>query len=1031
MQKIRIDFDNPGLPQHISAVENDSQSRFFQATLYENGKAYTAPAGASYSIMYRGFGPQNQGWYDTINDGAGKRAACAVSGNVVTCEIARQVLQVPGHVSIVLCVTTGKGYMLKSWPIECDCKNDRYDSTVEIQSFFYITQVSNADWNRAIQALEELKNTIDPTLSLSGKAADAAKVGEVVGQVKEKISDVVDGLNSGFVKIDEYVLAGVLSGEIVESETQLLSPVFYMRNHLGATFESLGDFDIRLIVSKTMDAQSGLTSYGWSKQVKIANSSDLLLGFYYGRIAINTKASNASAEQAQKRIENEFICSDAYFNRMIGKKDINQIEEKISDVVDGLNSGFVKIDEYVLAGVLSGEIVESETQLLSPVFYMRNHLGATFESLGDFDIRLIVSKTMDAQSGLTSYGWSKQVKIANSSDLLLGFYYGRIAINTKASNASAEQAQKRIENEFICSDAYFNRMIGKKDINQIEEKISNLKLGENSRGKAVEFELLPVNSNGTYRFNSASFVQDNTIIYNGNQYVIVVDTKKNPIILKRDYPNGKWDMYDLSAVVGNPLNAPTADDQHNTYSLGIDKNGYIHVAGNMHANPLRYIISKNPEDISSWEAGTMVGTQENSVTYPVFVLMPNKNLLFFYRNGGSGNGNTYVNLYNADNQKWQRQSLIFDGTVSNENAYLNRVAVDYNTGYIHLMYCWRQTSGSNTNNDICYCLSKDEGKTWGKTDGTLYDSPIKHSTAEIVVDTEDSGSGLLNQNGLDVDANGNPHGCFMMYDKNGYTQYYHIWYDGTEWHNDQITDWDSRLEFSGGYTQGEICRPSIAVSKSNRIFVIYRNSNLSQNTLRMMEILQDRVIDFDVVKLDLQNYEYTFDYKTLKNNDKLISIVSNAIAGDWITNASKKEWWTTQYTALLTIDLTQIDYLISGVYQLPTMQTRNILSLFDYTSDSKDFVKIPNLSFVAKKTSQLFIKLNLYAKSASTFVIGYKKDNKVIQIMSISKSDEYKFYFTPWILMPNIDVDKIIDIFGKGNCDIKTGSVEFGVIDNI
>lgn len=194
MQKIRIDFDNPGLPQHISAVENDSQSRFFQATLYENGKAYTAPEGATYSIMYHGFGPQNQGWYDTINDGAGKRAACAVSGNVVTCEIARQALQVPGHVSIVLCVTTGKGYMLKSWPIECDCKNDRYDSTAEIQSFFYITQVSNESWTQAIQAVEELKNTIDPTLSLSGKAADAAKVGEAVGQVKEDIDDLSNAL---------------------------------------------------------------------------------------------------------------------------------------------------------------------------------------------------------------------------------------------------------------------------------------------------------------------------------------------------------------------------------------------------------------------------------------------------------------------------------------------------------------------------------------------------------------------------------------------------------------------------------------------------------------------------------------------------------------------------------------------------------------------------------------------------------------------------------------------------------------------
>lgn len=187
MQKIRIDFDNPGLPQHISAVENDSQSRFFQATLYENGKAYTAPAGATYSIMYHGFGPQNQGWYDTINDGAGKRAACAVSGNVVTCEIARQALQVPGHVSIVLCVTTGKGYMLKSWPIECDCKNDRYDSTVEIQSFFYVTQVSNADWNRVLQALEDLKNTIDPTLSLSGKAADAKATGDAIQGVKNDL----------------------------------------------------------------------------------------------------------------------------------------------------------------------------------------------------------------------------------------------------------------------------------------------------------------------------------------------------------------------------------------------------------------------------------------------------------------------------------------------------------------------------------------------------------------------------------------------------------------------------------------------------------------------------------------------------------------------------------------------------------------------------------------------------------------------------------------------------------------------------
>lgn len=187
MQRIKIDFDNPGLPKRLDVMENDAQSRFFEAELYQGGKAYSAPSGATYSIMYHGFGPQNEGWYDTINDGAGKRAACTVSGNVVTCEIARQALQVPGHVSVVLAVTTAKGYIIKSWPIDCNCRNDNYDSTAEVEGFFYITKITNEEWGKAITAWEDFKNMIDPTLSVSGRAADAAKVGEAVGQIKEDL----------------------------------------------------------------------------------------------------------------------------------------------------------------------------------------------------------------------------------------------------------------------------------------------------------------------------------------------------------------------------------------------------------------------------------------------------------------------------------------------------------------------------------------------------------------------------------------------------------------------------------------------------------------------------------------------------------------------------------------------------------------------------------------------------------------------------------------------------------------------------
>ncbi len=171
MQQIKIDFDNPGMPKHLDVMEKDSQSRFFQAVLYKDGKAYNIPPGATCSIMYRGFGLQNQGWYDTINDGAGRRTACTVSGNSVTCEIDWHALLVPGHLSIVLCVLTNNGYMLKSWPIMTDVKNDNFVDTVEVTSYFFIAGSSTAWWLSEYQKFSELAAQM---LNYSNSAAQSA-----------------------------------------------------------------------------------------------------------------------------------------------------------------------------------------------------------------------------------------------------------------------------------------------------------------------------------------------------------------------------------------------------------------------------------------------------------------------------------------------------------------------------------------------------------------------------------------------------------------------------------------------------------------------------------------------------------------------------------------------------------------------------------------------------------------------------------------------------------------------------------------
>lgn len=240
MQQVRIDFDNPGLPQSLGVVEGESQSRIFQAALYKSGAAYTAPAGAVYSIMYRGFGPQNQGWYDTIEDGAGKRAACTVSGNFVTCELARQALRVPGHLTVVLCVSDAKGYMLKSWPIMADVRNDGYEDTGEIEMYFnlsglagnYLTQLEKAmaDAEAAKNNLISISTQVQK--DIDAKAAETLKTipesyTELDGNVKQLKEDLTNVKN---LKKTEKIFNNWANGTWNRGSKPNYTPTFIRRN---------------------------------------------------------------------------------------------------------------------------------------------------------------------------------------------------------------------------------------------------------------------------------------------------------------------------------------------------------------------------------------------------------------------------------------------------------------------------------------------------------------------------------------------------------------------------------------------------------------------------------------------------------------------------------------------------------------------------------------------------------------------------------------------------------------------------------
>src|SRR6185436_7879664 len=129
-------------------------------------------------------------------------------------------------------------------------------------------------------------------------------------------------------------------------------------------------------------------------------------------------------------------------------------------------------------------------------------------------------------------------------------------------------------------------------------------------------------------FNGQGFVQDYTVTDdNGTDYILFYNSEVSPWIAKKGPTDLDWTCFDLSSVnsigtntgtantTGNPLSAPVTLDGHNFTTFGIDSNGIIHVAGNMHAShggTILYMRSRNPNDISSWTGRVnMTGTNED------------------------------------------------------------------------------------------------------------------------------------------------------------------------------------------------------------------------------------------------------------------------------------------------------------------------------------------------------------------------------------------------------------------------------------
>jgi hypothetical protein len=329
----------------------------------------------------------------------------------------------------------------------------------------------------------------------------------------------------------------------------------------------------------------------------------------------------------------------------------------------------------------------------------------------------------------------------------------------------------------------------------------------------------------------------------GTKYAVFWDAQKRPQIGKFDTVARTWQLFDLSTVASNPLSAPeVGDDTHHNVVVAVDGDGYIHVAANHHDNTLRYLRSTNAGDITAWTKLAMVGTQETSVSYPQFVRLSGGDLLLFYRNGSSGNGDTYLNRYAKSSKTWSRVSQVFSGTTASptRSSYMNRIVLD-SAGTLHLFYLWRISTDPSGNYDVSYIKSTDSGVTWTTAGGSAQTLPIDPTnTAPVVI----AGAGYVNQTGASVDSNNVPHACWWI-TSGGVSDLHHVYYAGGAWHNDVVAT----------YNTASVNRPGCWSDGAGNTFAVYARSGL----LYAQKIYPTVGTERQVYPLTVGGWEPTFD----------------------------------------------------------------------------------------------------------------------------------------------------------------------------
>ena len=217
----------------------------------------------------------------------------------------------------------------------------------------------------------------------------------------------------------------------------------------------------------------------------------------------------------------------------------------------------------------------------------------------------------------------------------------------------------------------------------------------------------------------------------------------------------------------------------------------------MHAVPLIYFRSTQPNNAATFSSATMVGSNETQLHLPAVLPRHRRQPgLQLPRRHPAAAATTSSTSTTPATKTWRRLlNAPFTDGQGQRNAYPVGPVLGPDA-FWHMVWVWRETPDAETNHDLSYARSRDLVQ-WQTAAGANLTLPITLATSDIVDPVPVNGGMINNNTKVGFDAQNRPIVAYHKFDSAGNTQLYNARFENGRWVPHKTSSWTYRWAFSG------------------------------------------------------------------------------------------------------------------------------------------------------------------------------------------------------------------------------------------